>query len=94
MPPRSQSQSDLTSETNESQVYSGQITRLRAKAITYAEVTLQSSVTTFDQGKDQLEVQDEVMVTSYSEEETIPKTPKVKFVKPSTSSTHTMVLRP
>jgi len=35
----------------------------------------------------------EVMMTSYSEEEIIPKTTKVKFVKPSTSSTSTMVPR-
>jgi len=36
----------------------------------------------------------EVMMASYSEEETVPKTPKLKFIKPSTSSTPTMVPRP
>jgi len=35
----------------------------------------------------------EVMMTSYSEEVTTPKTAKVKFVKPSTSSSPVMVLR-
>jgi len=35
----------------------------------------------------------EVMMTSYSEEVTTPKTAKVKFVKPSTSSTPVMVPR-
>jgi len=58
-PPKSQSQSDLTS-TVESQVYSGLITRSRATSLTYIKVTLQSSVTTFNQGKDQLEEQNEV----------------------------------
>ena len=57
---KAQSQSDLTSNGAKSQAYSGSITRSRAKALTYAEVTLQSSVTTFGQGKDQLEEQDEV----------------------------------
>ena len=33
-------------------------------------------------------------MASYSEEETVPKTPKLKFIKPSTSSTPTMVPRP
>jgi len=33
----------------------------------------------------------EVMMTSYSDEVTTPKTAKVKFVKPSTSSTPIMV---
>jgi len=60
LPSRSQSQSDLTSNGLESQAYNGSITRSRAKALTYAEVTLQSLVTTFDQGKDQLEAQDEI----------------------------------
>jgi len=57
---RTQSQSDLTSNGVELQVYSDSITRLRAKALTYDEVTVQSLVTTFAQGKDQLEEQDEV----------------------------------
>jgi len=57
LPPRSQSQSDLTSYMNESQVYSSPITKSRAKVVTYIEVTLQSSVATFDQGKDQLKEQ-------------------------------------
>jgi len=35
----------------------------------------------------------EGMMTSYSEEVTMPKTAKVKFVKPSTSSTPVMVPR-
>jgi len=35
----------------------------------------------------------EVMMTSYSEEVTTPKAAKVKFVKPSTSSTPVMVPR-
>jgi len=38
LPPKSQSQSELTSEEIESQVYSGPITRSRAKPLTYAEV--------------------------------------------------------
>jgi len=59
LPLRSQRQSDLTSEGVESYVYSGLITRSRAKALTYAEVSLQSSVSIFDQGNDQLEEQDE-----------------------------------
>jgi len=33
-------------------------------------------------------------MTSYSEDETTPKTPKGKFIKHSTSSTLTMVPRP
>jgi len=33
----------------------------------------------------------EIMMTSYLEERTMPKTSKVKFVKPSTSSTPTMI---
>jgi len=49
LPSRSQSQSDSTSNGAESQVYSRPITRSRAKILTYVEVTLQSSVTTFDQ---------------------------------------------
>ena len=57
---KAQSQSDLTSNGAKSQAYSGPITRSRAKTLTYAEVTLQSSVTTFGQGKDHLEEQDEV----------------------------------
>jgi len=32
-------------------------------------------------------------MTSYSEEKTAPKTPKVKFIKPAASSTLTMVPR-
>ena len=56
----SQSQSDVTSCGVESQAYSGSIARSRAKVLAYAEVTLQSSDTTFYQGKDQLEEQDEV----------------------------------
>jgi len=55
----------LTSEGIESQVYSGPITRWRAKALTYAEVTLQSSVTTVNQGRDQPEEQDEVINVAF-----------------------------
>jgi len=58
LPSRSQSQSDLTSNGAESQVYSGPITRSKAKTLTYAEV--QSSVTTFDRGQNQSEEQYEV----------------------------------
>jgi len=47
---KAQSQSDLTSDEAKSQAYSGPITRPRAKLLTYAKVTLQSSVTTFGQG--------------------------------------------
>jgi len=65
VPPKSQSQSDLTSERIKSQVYSGSITRSRAKALTYAEVTSQSSVTTFSQGRDQPEEQDEATSPSF-----------------------------
>ena len=75
---KAQSQSDLTSNGAKSQAYSGPITRSRAKALTYAEVTLQSSVTTFGQGKDQLEEQDEVtspifydLRTLFQEEESL-----------------------
>jgi len=50
----------LTSEGIESQVYSGLITKSRAKVLTHAEVTLQSSVSTFNQGKDQLKEYDKV----------------------------------
>jgi len=57
---RSHSQSDSTSNRVNSQVHSGSITRSRANTLTYAEVTLQSSITTFDQGQDQSEKQDEV----------------------------------
>jgi len=60
LPSGAQSQSDLNSNRAESQTYSGPITRSRAKALTYAEVTLQSSITTFGQGKEQLEEQDDV----------------------------------
>jgi len=59
-PSGSQSQSDLTSNGAESQVYSGLITRSSAKTLIYAEVTLQSLVTTFNQGQDQSEEQDKV----------------------------------
>jgi len=55
LPPRSQRQSDLTSETVESQVYSGAITRSIAKTLTYVEATSRFSVTTFNQGRDQFE---------------------------------------
>jgi len=55
LPFGAQSQSDLTSNEAESQTYNGPITRSRPKALTYDEVSLHSSVTTFDQGKDQLE---------------------------------------
>jgi len=60
LPPRSQSQSDLTLEGVESQVYNGPIIRSRDKTLTYAEMILKSSVTTFDQGNYQIEEQDEV----------------------------------
>jgi len=60
LPSKAQSQSDITSTGVESQAYSGLITRSRAKALSYALVTVQSSVTTFNQGNDQLEEQDEV----------------------------------
>jgi len=56
--PRSYNQNELTLEGVKSQVYSGPITRSRAKALTYAEVTLHSLVTTLDQGQDQLKEQD------------------------------------
>ena len=60
MSSKTQSQSDLTSNGAQSQAYSGSVTGSRAKALTYAEVTLQSSVTTLGQEKDQLEEQEEV----------------------------------
>jgi len=53
LPSRSQSKSDLTSKGVGSQVYSGSTTRSRAKRLTYAEVTLQSSATILSQGKNQ-----------------------------------------
>jgi len=45
----------LTSEGIQSQVYSGPIIRSRAKALTYAKVTLHSSITTLSQGRDEPE---------------------------------------
>jgi len=78
----------LTSNGVESQAYSGPITRSRAKALTYAEVTLQSSVTTFDQGKDQLEEQDEVtspvfydLRTLFQEEESLVVIPQSQMIQ-------------
>ena len=50
----------MTSERGGSQVYSGPTTKSRAKALTYAEVTLQSSVTNLSQDRDQPKEQDEV----------------------------------
>jgi len=47
LPCRPKNQSDLTSEGIKSQAYSGPITRSRAKALSYPEVALQSSATTF-----------------------------------------------
>jgi len=47
-----QSQSDLTSNGVKSQAYDDPITRSKPKALTYVEVTLQSSFTTLDQDKD------------------------------------------
>ena len=58
-------QTDLTSKRSGSQVYSGLITRSRAKALTYAKMTLHSSVTILDQGKYQLEEQDEVISPAF-----------------------------
>jgi len=85
LPFRSQSQSDSTSNGAESQVYSGPITRLRAKTLTYTELTLQSSATTFDQGQDQSEEQDEVtsptffdIRTFFQEEESPAVIPQVQ----------------
>ena len=60
LPFRLQSQSGMTLEGVGSQVYSGPIIRSRAKASTYAELTLQSSVTTVSQGMDQPKERDEV----------------------------------
>jgi len=53
--PKSHNQSDLILEGIEPQVYSGSITRSMAKALIYAEVSLQSSATTLSQGRDQRE---------------------------------------
>jgi len=71
LPPRSQNQGDLTSDVVNSRAYSGRITRSRVKTLTYAEVTLQSSVTTFDQRKDQLEEQDEVTKPAFYDVRTL-----------------------
>jgi len=57
---KSQSLSDVTSRGVGSQVYSGPITRSRAKALKYTEVTSHLSITTLDQDKDQFEEQDKV----------------------------------
>jgi len=65
LPLKSLIQSDLTSKRIESQVYSGLITRSRAEALTYVELTLQSFVTTLSQGRDQPEEQDEVTTPAF-----------------------------
>jgi len=69
LPPSPQNQSDLTFEGIKSQAYNDPITRSRAKALSYAEVALQSSTATFQQGKNQLKGQHEVTRPAFSQEE-------------------------
>ena len=54
---------------NETCLILGALQRTRAKALSYAEVALQSSTTTFQQGKNQLKGQDEVTRPAFSQEE-------------------------
>jgi len=70
-PCRSQSQGDLTSEGVGSQACSRSITRSRAKALTYVEVTLQSSITTLNQGREQPEEQHKFVRSVFYDLETL-----------------------